>query len=70
MLRMWNENMGQYLSPEYIICLNGFMSFWFNKYTCPGFMFVPHKSWKFGNEYHTIYCRLSCILFGLELVEG
>ena len=32
------------------------MSKWVNKYTCPGFMYVPHKPWKFGNEYHDASC--------------
>ena len=37
---------------------------------CPGWIMVPRKPHLFGNEYHTIVCGLSRILFGLELVEG
>ena len=33
-------------------------------------MFVPRKPHPFGNEYHTICCGLSRILFRLELREG
>ena len=33
-------------------------------------MFVPRKPWPFGNEYHTLCCSLSGILWQLELVEG
>jgi hypothetical protein len=33
-------------------------------------MFVPRKPWPFGNEYHTIACGVSKILYNLELVEG
>jgi hypothetical protein len=33
-------------------------------------MFVPRKPWPFGNEYHTICCAKSGILWALEIVEG
>jgi len=33
-------------------------------------MFVPRKPWPFGNEFHTIACAVSGILYSLELVEG
>ena len=57
-------------SPSWITCLDESMSKWLNQYTCPGFMVVPRKPWKCGNEYHTICCCLTGILFALELVEG
>ena len=41
-----------------------------NKFTCPGFMFVPCKPWPFGNEYHMVCCCLSGIMWGIDLVEG
>ena len=62
--------MNEKFQPGWIACLDESMSTWTNKFTCPGFMFVPQKPWPFGNEYHTICCGLSGILFGLELVEG
>ena len=37
---------------------------------CPGWMYVPRKPHHFGNEYHTICCGYSGVLFDLELVEG
>ena len=43
---------------------------WINAYTYPGFMFVPQKALPFGNEWHTIACGMSRILFAVELVEG
>ena len=46
------------------------MSTWTNKYSCPGWMFVPQKPWPFGNEYHTVCCSFSGILWQMELVEG
>jgi hypothetical protein len=66
----WNENMVVNFSPGWISCLDESMSTWANKYTCPGYMFVPRKPWPFGNKYHTIACGISQILYHLELVEG
>ena len=40
------------------------------KYSCPGWMFMRRKPWPFGNEYHTVCCSLSGILWQMELVEG
>ena len=46
------------------------MSTWTNKYSCPGWMFVPCKPWPFGNEYHMVCCSLPGILWQMEIVEG
>jgi len=46
------------------------MSKWLNQYTCPGFVMCPRKPWPFGNEWHTIACVLTTIIFWVELVEG
>ena len=46
------------------------MSVWHNKWTCPGYVFCPQKPHPFGNEYHTICCGLSGLLFAVEMVEG
>ncbi|KAG7356336.1 transposase IS4 [Nitzschia inconspicua] len=70
MISAWNDNMSRVFSPGWICCLDESMSTWINQYTCPGFMFVPRKPWPFGNEYHTICCGISGILFAMELVEG
>lgn len=37
---------------------------------CPGWMFVPRKPHPKGNEYHTLACALSKIIFFHEIVEG
>ena len=40
-------------------------------HTCPGFMFVPQKTCcPFGNEYHTVCCGNTGIMFAMEIVEG
>ena len=69
-IKAWNDNMENVFKTGYITCLDESMSSWMNRWTCPGWMFVPRKPRPFGNEYHTICCGLSGILFGMELVEG
>ena len=56
--------------PNYISFLYESMMKWANKYTCQGFMFVLIKLWSFSNEWHTIDCSASGILFCVGLVEG
>lgn len=66
----WNKNINENFKAGWATCLDESMSTWTNQFTCPGFMFVPRKPWPFGNEYHSICCGLSGIMFGVELVEG
>lgn len=66
----WNANMIWKFSPSWISCLDESMSKWVGKYTCPGYMCVPRKPWPLGNEYHTIACGTSGVLYQLEIVEG
>ena len=70
MLDAWNTNMTEQFTPSWVSCLDESMSTWTNKYSCPGWMFVPRKPWPFGNEYHTVCWSLSGILWQMELVEG
>ena len=56
--------------PSWITCLDESMSKWVGKYSYPGFMCVPRKPWPLGNEYHTISCGTSGVLYQLEMVEG
>ena len=62
--------MQQNFTPGYVNCPDESMSVWTNKFTCPGFMFVPRKPWPFGNEYHSMCCCTSGIMWGIEMVEG
>ena len=54
----------------WITCLDESMSIWNNKWTCPGWIFCPRKPHPIGNEYHSICCGLSSIIFAIELIEG
>ena len=69
MIDAWQTDMNVIFSPGFMNCLDESMSIWTNKFTCPGFMFVPRKLWPFGNEYHTVCCCSSGIMWGIELVE-
>lgn len=62
--------MADFFSPSWISCLDESMSPWTSRWTCPGWMFVPRKPHPSGNEYHTIACGLSGILWHMEMVEG
>jgi len=66
----FNENMKQVFKAGWISCLDESMSVWFNRWTCPGWMFVPRKPHPFGNEYHTICDGTWGVLYHMELVEG
>ena len=70
MIGAWNKNINDQFSASWVSCLDESMSIWHSRYTCPGWMFVPRKPHPFGNEYHSICCALSGIMFGIELVEG
>ena len=70
MMYKWNGNMKFKFSPSWISCLDELMSKWVGKFTCPSFCCVQRKPWTLGNEYHTIACVTSDILYAMELVEG
>ena len=70
LINQWNSNMERVFKSAWVCCLDESMSTWMSRWTCPGWMFVPRKPRPFGNEYHTICCGKSGILFAMELVEG
>lgn len=70
LVKAWNANMKEVFVPSWVSCLDESMSIWFNKFTCPGWTFVPRKPHPFGNEYHSICCGLSGIMYAIEMKEG
>ena len=66
----WNSNMEENFIPSWMNTIDESMSKWVNEYTCPGFMCVPRKPWKFGNEYHDAGCAMSNIIWRVDLREG
>ena len=70
LLQSYNDHMKKVFIPSWISCLDESMSSWTSRWTCPGWMYVPRKPHPYGNEYHTIACGESGILYALEIVEG
>jgi hypothetical protein len=70
LIAAWIDNMSTNFSPGWVACLDESMSVWTNKYTCPGFVYVPRKPHPFGNEYHSICCGITGLMFNIELREG
>jgi Transposase IS4 len=70
MIAAWNSNMAKIFRPGWVSCLDEPMSPWTNERTCPGWMFVPRKPHPMGNEYHTVCCGISGVMWAIELVEG
>jgi hypothetical protein len=66
----WNWNMAEIFIPSWVLYLDKSMSPWNNWWTCPGWMFVPRKPHPFGNEYHSICCAETMIMYAIEIVEG
>ena len=55
--------------PSWINAIDESMSKWLNEYTCLGFMYVPRKPWKFGNEWHDAGCCSSDVIWSINLQE-
>ena len=70
MVNAFNKYTQRAFVPSWIACLDESMSAWTSQWTCPGWMFVPCKPHSFGNEYHSMCCGLSGIMYSIELVEG
>ena len=66
----WNANMPHNVSPSWINAIDKSMSKWVSEYTCPGFMYIPHKPWPFGSEYQDAGCADSDIIWQVDLREG
>ena len=66
---LWNEHMLEVFTPCATVCLDESMVA-HNNEKVPGFMVVKRKPTPLGNEYHTICCGDTAIMFKMELVEG
>ena len=69
-VKEWNKNVQGKFIPAWVSCLDKSMMAWLNKYSCYGWTDVPRKPHPFRNEWHSISCGVSGIMFGIELVEG
>jgi hypothetical protein len=69
-IQAWNKSMTEKFLPSWVSCLDESMSVWISRWTCPGWVFCPQKPHPFGNEYHSICCGDSGIMYQIKLVEG
>ena len=69
LLTAWNSRMREAFHCGWSTCLDESMMQW-DDASAPGWMFVPRKFTTKGNEFHTIACTQTKIVFGLEIVEG
>jgi hypothetical protein len=65
LIAAFNEHTQSCFRPGWINCLDESMSLWTNMWTCPGWMYVPRKPHPIGNEYHTLCCGLSGIMYAI-----
>ncbi|KAG7359040.1 transposase IS4 [Nitzschia inconspicua] len=70
LIEAWNDNMIKKFRPSWVSCLDESMSPWTTRWTCPGWTYVPRKPTPMGNEYHSVCCGVSKIMWQIELVEG
>ena len=72
LVNAFNKHTQRAFVSSWIACLDESMSMsmWTSQWTSPGWKFVPHKPHPFGNEYHSMCCGLSDIMYSIELVEG
>jgi hypothetical protein len=70
LITSFNKHMSETFKPSWISCLDESMSTWTSRWTCPGWMYVPRKPHPVGNEYHSICCGESGIMYAIEIVEG
>ncbi len=69
MMMEWNSNMLKVFVLLCISCLDESILNWTNMYSFPGFMFAPRKPWPLGNEWHSICCAISGVMYAIELVD-
>ena len=66
----WHKNMVAHFYPSWVSVIGESTKEWINRYTLPGWIFVPRKPHPLGNEYHTILCDKSKFIYNVEIMEG
>ena len=69
LIKAFNDKMTATFGPSWLTCLDEIMVVFFNAFA-PGWMNVKRKPHPFGNEYHTIACCDTHIIFYIEIMEG
>ena len=66
----YNKKMAAHFDPSWVSDLGESIQKEINRYTCPGWMFVPRKPHPFGNQYHTVTCAKSKVIYNVDIFEG
>ena len=65
----WNKNMVAHFDRLWVSVLDYSIQEWVDRYTFPGWMFVPRKPHPFRDNYHTVTCAKSKVIYIVEIVE-
>ncbi len=68
LIAAFNEHMETCFDPSWLTCLDESMVAFLNEHS-PNWVCIKRKPHPYGNEYHTIACCMSKIIFRMELVE-
>ncbi len=68
LIQAFNDHMEAVFDPSWLSCLDESMVAYMNEFA-PNWVCVKRKPHPFGNEYHSIACCISKILYRIELVE-
>jgi hypothetical protein len=68
MVKLFNDHMEAIFNPSWLTCLDESMVVFQNEFA-PNWVCIKRKPHPFGNEWHTIACCISKIIFRIELVE-
>ena len=66
----WNDHTKRVFMPYWLLCLNEYMPVWMNKFIFPGFLLFSCKTHPNGNDYHTICCSKSVIMYVWKIFKG
>ena len=58
-----------HFDPSWVSVIDESIQECINLCTFSGWMFVPHKSHPFGNNYYTISCDKSKFIYNVEILE-
>ena len=69
LVAVFNTHIAFIFVSSWAVCLDESMSIWYNRWTCPGWVYCPRNPHLFGNEYYTACCAKSGIMFSIKMVE-
>ena len=62
--------MAAHFDLSWVSVIGGSIQECIDRYTFPGWMFVPRKPHPFVNKYHKIACAKSKVIYNVDMVEG